>query len=198
MPTTRRDLRKALFALASEQSGYFSAAQAKRVGYSYQAQAHHVTSGNWIRFDRGIFRLAEWLPQPHDELARWSLWSHGRAVVSHETALAVHSIGEFESGQVHLTVPPGFRQRDMAVVLHTAELADADIEDRPGFRLTTPQRSIIDVAATGADEEQLTRGIAQAEEEGLLTIRALCAQAEVVDVRAALYIERAVNRMAER
>ena len=67
-----------LFALASEQAGYFTAAQAKEVGYSYQAQAHHVAAGNWLRIERGLFRLAEWIPDVHDDLVRWSLWSRGR------------------------------------------------------------------------------------------------------------------------
>ncbi|MGH3850356.1 MAG: type IV toxin-antitoxin system AbiEi family antitoxin domain-containing protein [Pseudonocardiaceae bacterium] len=58
MPVDRRDLRRRLFAQASEQAGYFTAAQAKAIGYSYQAQAHHVGAGNWLRIDRGLFRLA--------------------------------------------------------------------------------------------------------------------------------------------
>ena len=59
MPVDRRDLRRRLFGLASEQAGYFTAAQAKSLGYSYQAQAHHVGAGNWLRVNRGLFRLAE-------------------------------------------------------------------------------------------------------------------------------------------
>jgi hypothetical protein len=36
----RRDLRRRLFELAAGQGGYFTAAQAKSLGYSHQAQAH--------------------------------------------------------------------------------------------------------------------------------------------------------------
>ena len=102
MSAPRRDLRRRLFDLAWGQAGYFSAAQAKHIGYSHQAQAYHAAAGNWMRVDRGIFRLAEWVPDIHDDLARWSLWSRGRGVVSHETALAVHGIVEFPSGIVLL------------------------------------------------------------------------------------------------
>ncbi len=194
MPIDRRDLRRHLFNLAAEQAGYFTAAQAKAIGYSYQAQAHHVGAGNWLRIDRGLFRLAEWIPEVNDELARWTLWSKGRGVVSHESALSVHGIGELESAQVHLTVPPGFTMRDDAVVLHRAELADTDVVQRTGFRVTSATRSIIDVAALGVDEEQLTRVITEAQMNGLLTTRALRARAEAVDARAALFIERALHR----
>ncbi|BCZ24740.1 type IV toxin-antitoxin system AbiEi family antitoxin domain-containing protein [Mycobacterium senriense] len=194
MPVDRRDLRRHLFKIASEQAGYFTAAQAKEVGYSYQAQAHHVAAGNWIRIDRGLFRLLEWLPDVHDDLVRWSLWSRGKGVVSHETALAVHDIGEFESGRVHLTVPLEFTMRDEVVVLHHEELSDVDIEVRTGFRVTTPTRSLIDIAATAPDEDQLARAVGEARQRGLVSVRALRSRAEVVNARAALYLERALQQ----
>lgn len=194
MPIDRRDLRRRLFNLATERAGYFTAAQAKELGYSYQAQAHHVGAGNWLRVDRGLFRLAEWIPNVHDDLARWTLWSRGHGVVSHETALAVHGIGEFESSKVHLTVPPGFTKRDEAVVLHRANLTEADVVERTGFRVTTAVRSIVDVAALSPDEDQLARAIEDARQSGLLTIRSLRTRAEMLDARAALHIERAIQR----
>lgn len=195
MPIDRRDLRRRLFNLAAEQGGYFTAAQAKEIGYSYQAQAHHAAADNWRRIDRGLFRLADWIPDLHADLARWTLWSKGRGVVSHETALSVHGISEFESPRVHLTVPPRFTMRDAALALHHAELTDADVVERTGFRVTTPVRSIIDIAALSPDEDQLARAIDDARRSGLLTIRSLRSRAEAVDPRAALHIERAIQRV---
>lgn len=192
MSVDRRDLRRRLFNLAAEHGGYFTAARAKKLGYSYQAQAYHVSAGNWLRIDRGLFRLAEWIPDLHDDLARWSLWSRSQGVVSHETALSVHGLGEFESAKIHLTVPPRFSMRDDAVVLHFVDLVDQDIESRTGFRVTTPVRAIIDVAGTSPDEDQLARAIEDAERNGLLSLRALRSRAEALDPRAALYIERAI------
>lgn len=155
-------------------------------------------AGNWHRVDRGIFRLVEWVPDVHDDLARWALWSKNRAVVSHETALAVHGIGEFESSQVHLTVPPQFTMRDPAVILHRAELPDADVAEHTGFRITTPARSLIDVAVGAADEELLARAVDDAHRNGLLTLRQLTEQAETADPRAALYLERAIRQLESR
>lgn len=197
MVQDRRDLRRRLFSLASQQGGYFTAAQALSAGYSYQAQAHHVSAGNWHRVERGLFRLAEWVPEPNDDLIRWALWSKGEAAISHETALGVYRIGEFESPRVHLTAPPGFTKHDPAVTLHRAELPAEDVESRPGFRLTTPTRSLIDVAASGADEEQLARAISEAVDSGQVTLRRLRARAEAVDLKGALNVERAIGRMSE-
>lgn len=195
MPADRRDLRKRLFAIASEQGGYFSAAQAKTVGYSYQAQSHHVQAGNWYRVDRGLFRLAEWVPEVHDELARWTLWSKHRAVVSHDTALTVHSVGDFESGRVHLTVPPGFTMSNPAVVLHEAELEDDDVVEHTGYRVTSVARSLIDVAATSPDEELLAAAVDDARRAGLVALRPLVERAEAIDATAALYLERAIRQL---
>lgn len=193
MPSDRRDLRRRLFSLAAAQAGYFTAAQARRLGYSYQAQAHHVKVGNWLRVDRALFRLSEWVPDVHDDLVRWSLWSRGQGVVSHESALAVYGIGEFESPRVHLTVPPGFTKEDDDIILHYATLPEDDIEEHRGFRTTTPLRSLIDIAALSPDEDQLKRALEDAREMGSLSVRKLRARSEVIDATAALYIERALH-----
>ncbi len=193
----RRDLRRRLFALAAGQGGYFTAGQAKKAGYSYQAQAHHVAAGNWLRIDRGLFRLAEWIPDRYDDLIRWTLWSKQRAVVSRESALAVHGVGEFEAARPHLTVPPGFSMRDPAIILHRADLPDEDVVAHTGFSVTTVVRSLVDIANI-AGEDQLARAIEDARDAGLLTIRQLRARAEVIDARSALHVERAIHRAPAR
>lgn len=193
MVRERQERRQRLFhEVASDQHGYFTAAQALDLGYSYQAQAHHVAAGNWLRVDRGIFRLAEWVPEVHDEFARWTLWSRERGVISHESALEVHRLGEFESSKVHLTVPPGFTMTDPALVLHRSTLAAEDVVNGGGFRVTSALRSIIDVAAGGAELDQLARSIEEATDRGVFTIKQLRARAEEIDLKGALAIERAL------
>lgn len=194
MSVDRHDRRRRLFELAAQQGGHFTATQAKSLGYSYQAQAHHVSAGNWWRVDRGLFRLVEWVPGAHDELARWTLWSRGRGIVSHESAMSVHGIGEFESERVHLTVPAGFTMRNDAIALHYGELPANDVSERSGYRLTTPLRTIIDIAANAPDEDQLARAIDDARRAGLVTSRRLRSRAEALDPQAALYIERAIQQ----
>ncbi|SRR6266851_10103425 len=197
MPMDRQDLRRRLAALAATQSGYFTAAQALKVGYSYPNQKFHVDRGNWVRVDRGIFRLPEWPVDPRDDLVRWSMWALGQGVISHETALTVHGVGEFDPARVHLTVPPRFSKSDPAVILHRATLDEADVEDRAGFRITTPLRSLIDVAAAGADLDQLARAIGEARNAGMVTPRRLRERAEEVDVRGALRVEQALGILGE-
>ena len=131
----------------------------------------------------------------HDDLIRWTLWAGGRAVVSHESALDVHGIGEFSPARVHLTAPRGFSKRSVGVVIHIAALDRADIEEREGFRVTKPVRSVVDVAAAGVDGDQLDRAIEEARELGVLTPRQLRERAEAVSLKAALRIEQALGRL---
>ena len=129
-------------ARAFEQAGYFTTAQALEVGYSYQAQKYHSDHGNWVRVDRGVYRIPDWPVAPDDAYVRWSLWSGNRAVVSHESALSIHELSDLDLGQLHLTVDPSSHRRNDAVVLHVAELADDDIEQRGAWSVTTPIRTL--------------------------------------------------------
>jgi predicted transcriptional regulator of viral defense system len=194
MPVKDRiDLRRRLLAIAARQSGYFTAAQALDAGYSYPAQRYHAKRGNWLRVDRGIYRFPEWPTGPRDDLVRWSLWSRGRAVVSHETALSVHELGDVDPARVHLTAPPNFRQKNPGVVIHRADLAPRDVQEHEGFRVTRPLRSLLDVAAGELDLDQLGQAIAEALARGMTTRRALLDRADEFGANAALRIERALQ-----
>ena len=197
MPRDRRDLRRQLLGLAAIQSGYFTAAQAKHIGYSYQAQKYHADAGNWARIDRGLYRLPEWPVGEHDHLVRWALWSHGRAVVSHESALSVYDLGDVNPAVIHLTVPPGFAQKHGDhLVIHKDDLPDTDVRGFEGFRVTTPLRTLLDVAAASASQEVVDRAVVDALREGVVSRRQLLRRADEFGAAAALRVERALNAAA--
>jgi predicted transcriptional regulator of viral defense system len=198
VPAARQDLTRALHEVAFRQSGYFTAAQARETGYSYQAQKYHVDAGNWVRVDRGIFRLPGWPAARDDAYIRWGLWAGGRAVISHATALAAFDLSDVDPARVHVTVPPGFRGSDPAVDLHRAILATADVEDRGAWRITTPLRTLVDVAAEGVTQEIVDDAVAAALERGLVTKRRLRDAADLKGDRAGLRIERALAALTER
>lgn len=189
----RTELRRRLLKLAAIQSGYFTAAQARALGYSHQAQKYHADRGNWTRIDRALFRLPEWPVGRRDDLVRWSLWSGGKAVVSHETALSVLDVGDVNPARVHLTVPPGFRAKAAGAVLHRGALPAEDIREQEGFRITTPLRSLLDVAADSLDQDHLASAIRDALDQGLVSRKALLARVDEFGAHAALRIERALR-----
>lgn len=193
----RRNLRLALQGLAFGQTGYFTAAQAVDLGYSYQAQKYHVDSGNWLRVDRGLFRLPDWPPAPEDQWVRWTLWSHGRGVVSHDSAALVHDLGELDPRRVHLSVPFEFRAVDPAVVTHPTELLTKDVLDHGAWRVTTPLRTLLDLARGDTTQEQVTAAVGAALEQGLTTVQRIRTRSDEAGDRAALRIERALGPAAK-
>ena len=165
---------QALYQIAASQGGYFTAAQARAAGYTYRQQHYHWSRGNWLRIDRGLFRLRDFPPGEREDLIRWSLWSRDQkgvpqAVVSHDTALTVHDLSDVMPERVHLTVPRGFRKRvPVGYVLHFASLAEEEIEPRPGYSVTTPLRTLIDVAGSALSQEHLDAAVKEALERGLV------------------------------
>jgi predicted nucleotidyltransferase component of viral defense system len=169
-----RETERAIRDLAAEQGGYFTAGQALAVGYSYRQQHFHRGRGNWLRVGRGLFRLRDFPASRHEDLIRWSLWSRDRkgriqAVVSHATALSVHELGDVMPRKVHLTVPKGFRkQLPAGLVLHRGHVPDAEREFHTGFRITTPLRTLLDVAESALSPEHLLAAVRDALERGLV------------------------------
>jgi predicted transcriptional regulator of viral defense system len=178
-----RQAARSLAALAHEQGGYFTTKQAIEAGYGYQHLDYHETAGNFERVGHGLYRLPTVPPAEHDDLIRLSLWSRNQkdepqAVVSHESALVLHDLTELLPGRIHLTVPPRFRKpAPRGCVLHRAALAPRDVEEWAGFRVTTPLRTLLDVAAGTVSQEQLARAVREALRRGLVRRSQLTAAA---------------------
>ena len=163
-----------LYRTAAAQGGYFTAAQARQAGYAYSQHHFHVSRGNWLRVGHGLFRLRDFPSSEREDLIIWSLWSRNQkgvpqAVVSHDTALTVHNLSDVMPSHVRLTVPKLFRKRvPPGCVLHKADLSPEDIEIRTGYRVTTPLRTLIDVAGSSLSQEHLDRAVRDALERGLV------------------------------
>lgn len=179
MVQNRKDRERALRAIASPQGGYFTARQALGAGYGYRLQHFHRQLGNWQQVDRAVYRFPDFPDSTHEDLIRWALWSSDRsgrvrAVASHETALSVHELGDVMPSTVHLTVPRSFRKASPGgCILHRAELAEPDIEARPGFLVTTPRRTLIDAAESPLSPEHLAGSVRDALRRGLVQRRQL-------------------------
>jgi hypothetical protein len=109
----------------------------------------------------------------NDSLVRWVLWSKQRAVVSHDSAAAAYGLGLLNPARVHLSVPPGFRMRDPAVVLHHRQLDDTDVAVVDGAPVTSVLRTVLDVIETHLDEELVEGVVGDALSSGGVTIKQL-------------------------
>lgn len=174
MPRSTREAARSLRAAAQDQGGYFTAKQARRSGYGYPHLEYHVSTGAFERVEHGLYRLADFPVAEDDDLIRLSLWSRNRAdepqaVVSHESALVLHELAELLPDEVHLAVPPGFRKEPpQGCILHKAVLLPAEVEERIGFRVTNPLRTLLDIAAGTTSQEQLEKAVAEALDRGLV------------------------------
>ncbi len=196
MARSRKDAALALAAVAHEQGGYFTTKQAIQAGYGYKHLDYHETAGNFERVVHGLYRLPTVPRGEHDDLVRLALWSRNQkdvpqAVVSHESALVLHDLTELLPDRTHLTVPKGFRKpAPRGVVLHKAVLAPEDVEQRSGFRVTTPLRTLLDAAEGGVSQEQLGKAVKDALSRGLVRraklAEAIQAHPELARLRAAL------------
>ena len=168
--------REKLFEVTSLQQGYFAAKQALNAGYSYRMQSHYRKNGEWLEIDRGIFRLAQFPNTPDEDYVRWSLWSRDRsgqpqAVLSHDSALSIHELSDVMPAKIHLTVPPGFRKKTpKGCVIHKGHIPDDAKEQREGFFVTTPLRSIVDSAECNLSMDYLEQAIRQTCDKGMLQI----------------------------
>ena len=176
----------ALFSVAEEQQGYFTSRQATEVGYLLGSQAHHVKVGNWMRVARGVYRLARFPQSDEEQLVVFSLWSRNRAgapegVYSHQTALSIHELSDVNPVKLHMTVPPAFRRSAKVptiLVLYYATLDGKDVEQRQGFRVTRPLRTIVDlVVSEQVSRDMIAQALAEGRNRGLITGR------EIVDWR---------------
>lgn len=189
----RLDMRNALNELAFRQSGYFTAAQARELGYSAQSQKYHADRGSWNRIEHGLYRLSGWPAHESDTYTRWFVWSDNRGVISHESAAAIHGIGDLDPRHVHLTLTKPRRTLRTGVQLHAAELPNIDIEDHDTFRVTTPERTLLDLADSPITQEQFTELTSDALDQSLADASELSARADDFGATAALRIERALG-----
>ena len=124
---SRTEKLQRLFELAAGQSGCFTAAQARELGYSARSLVHHVAAGHVERISRGFYRLVGVPAGPHDDIvAAWLKLAPRHAVVSHDSALALYDLAPSRSHEIHLTLPRACRPRTprpaSAVALHTTTL----------------------------------------------------------------------------
>jgi len=167
---------RALETKAYQQSGYFDVDQAREHGVSRQLLSHHVRQGRFERVRRGLYRVRGFPSSQHDEMReKWMAVGRDKAVLSHESALALLDLSDNVPDEVHLLVPRRYRglRRPSGVVIHTRP-DDEKVSTvwRDGLPLTAPARTLVDVVGE-LQPEQAAMAVEQALSRGLLTTRQL-------------------------
>ncbi len=173
--TEQPDIR-GLEADAYQQSGYFSSDQARTHGVSRQLLSHHVKQGRLERVRRGLYRVRGFPSSQHDDIReRWMAVGPEKAMVSHESALALLELSDNVPDEVHVLVPRRHRglRRPPGVVIHTRP-DDEKVATvwREGMPVTSPARTLVDVA-DDLQPEQAAMATRQALSRGMLTRKQL-------------------------
>jgi predicted transcriptional regulator of viral defense system len=189
-----------LYELASDQAGYFTATQARALGYSPRALVHHVAAGHFERIQRGFYRLVGVPVSPHEDIvAAWVRYRARSAVVSHDTALTLYDLAPTRSHAIHLTVPRARRLRapqpEPHIVVHTTltPLRREEVVHRYGAQVTAPARTIVDVADIGVDPHVVIEATATSLRSGLVSPDELRTAAHGRAVRVRQLVERALE-----
>ncbi len=160
-----------LFEIAASQGGYFTAAQARSCGYSWSLLSHHAASGRFVRVRTGLYRFRQYPSSPLEQVMAAWLAAGPEAVVSHESALELLGLADTIPDSIHLTVPRSKRSRrpQPGVTVHTTTLPIKvdEVVIRDGMRVTSPARTIHDVAQSGVAPDQVAQAVRQAVDRGM-------------------------------
>jgi very-short-patch-repair endonuclease len=141
---------RGVWRLARRQHGVVTARQLLDAGLSFEAIRHRVRIGRLHRLHRGVYAVGR------PDLTRRGRWmaavlSCGKgAALSHESAAALWGIEDLERGvTVSIPWPRQSRRRDIRV--RCLKFGPHDRTRRDGIPLTSPARTLIDLATVAGD-----------------------------------------------
>lgn len=159
---------------------------------------HHIREGKILRAYRGVYRFRDYPSTMREEVAAaWLAVGKDDAVVSHESALDLLEISDIIPNAIDITVPRSKRYLapPAGITLHTSirPLDASDITYWNGIRITSPTRTIVDVAEAGTSVEHVERSVAQALQTGMTSTGRLRAAAASRSQRVRRVIEQAIE-----
>ena len=152
---------RAIARLAARQHGVVTWDQLLRVGVSRGAIAHRLANGRLHRVHRGVYLVGHSVAPPLAAEAAAVLACPEGAVLSHQSAAKLWGLCAVAGEQIHVTVV-GHHRRHPSIRLHrTTCLESRDVVKRDGLPLTSPARTLLDLAEAVPGRE-LERALAEA------------------------------------
>lgn len=171
---------RAVYQIAVDQWGYFTAAQAHAAGVSAEAVGAMKRRGNIERISTGVYRIVGYPIASWDQYMAAALWPETRRVgvrgtISHASALSMYDISDANPQKIHITIPKAVRIRRRPpphLVLHRAELPPEDVREMNAMPVTTPERTIRDCHQAKMGSAIIKGAIADAVREGWIKAEA--------------------------
>lgn len=151
----------AVAAIADEQWGLVTTAQARAAGVTPQSMARLASEGVLERVAHGVYRVvgagspldglrAAWLALEPEEPAADRL-REPDAVLSHRSAARYHQLGDLDADRFEFTVATRRQSKRPDVRFHRETLAPGDWQVTTGLPVTTIVKTISDLAKTRTD-----------------------------------------------
>jgi len=162
----KRDIGPAIAALAGRQGGIVAIAQLLDAGLTRCAVARQVAGGRLHPVHHGVYAVG------HRNLStvgrRWSavMAYAPDGVLSDRSSASAWGIVPV-GGKLEVTVRPAGRRRRDGIVLHRRQLQTDELTRLHGLPITTPARTLLDLAAT-LTTKRLSTAISRAEQHRLL------------------------------
>lgn len=168
---------RGVFAAAVRQHGVVTSRQLAEAGLSAEAVAHRVALGWLVRVHRGVYVVGP-LRAPHTSAMAAVLACGDGALLSHRPAAILWALCPPGAIAPEVTVVGrDSRSRDGILVHRVHHLHRADARRREGIPVTSPARTLLDLAAIASGKE-LDRAIEEAQIRRLVTEHSLNEQFE--------------------
>jgi Protein of unknown function (DUF559) len=171
---------RALAALAYRQYGVVSRAQLRDLGLGDSGVTARVRRGGLVPVHRGVFAVG------HSVLVMRGVWMAAvlaggpHAVLSHAAAGALWELRASHAATIDITIPGvGGRRRRKDLRIHRARSLDGQTAIHDRIPVTTPARTVLDLAAT-LNPRAIERRLDQAETLRLTDVPTLVALAKDV------------------
>ncbi|NEE02396.1 type IV toxin-antitoxin system AbiEi family antitoxin domain-containing protein [Phytoactinopolyspora halotolerans] len=139
----------AVMDVAVEQGGYVTPALVPDVP---PVELRKMASrGTLERVGHGVYRVPALPREPFDEFILARLFTRGRGVISHDSALLIHQLCDINPAHVHLTVPRAYRINRSGgemYVVHRADLRRDEVTQIEAVVVTTIRRTLTDALST--------------------------------------------------
>jgi Transcriptional regulator, AbiEi antitoxin/Protein of unknown function (DUF559) len=147
---------KASARLAGRQRGYITRRQLLDLGLGPDAVAYRVRTGRLIPVHAGVYAVGHAPVSSPDRAYAAVLACGPAAILSHGTAASLWGVDKRWQTPFEVTVP-SVRRRP-GIRIHRAKLYRRDIRRHDGIRVTSPARTVLDIAPRLTDRA-LTRAV---------------------------------------
>lgn len=159
--------------LAARQHGVVALGQLAALGLGPDGVAHRVGTGRLHRLHAGVYAVG------HTNLTQRGRWMAAivacgeGALLSHRSAAALWDIGAHPDIRIDVTVPDRSGRRRGRITIHRPRsLSDEDRTEVDGIPVTTPARTILDLAGV-IGPTALGQAFHEADRRGLLDTHAI-------------------------